>query len=315
MASRAHLQTRSRQAPQVRGLSPPPRRWASGSPPRHAAPYGECTSAALPGGTITVAALRTNTRSRTARAIVVGSGVLVAAVVLTGCGGADAGNAPVESRSFPLAGKTLTIDSDSSDIDLVPADVLDVQVTRQVDGWVFMGNGPEASWNMKDGKLTFRVTCDAVASECESRHTVKVPRGVAVTVEDDNGSVTAGGFDTALKIRSDNGEVTVRDSSGPLELRSDNGEIVTDRVTAKTVTAQSDNGSVQLRLSAVPDRVDTVSDDGEVVIELPRAGAPYAVTAKSSNGDVDVDVPTDGGSAHIVTARSDNGKVTVRSAN
>ncbi|NUK05841.1 hypothetical protein HRW18_14580 [Streptomyces lunaelactis] len=46
-----------------------------------------------------------------------------------------------------------------------------------------------------------------------------------------------------------------------------------------------------------------------------RRVASYAVTAKSSNGDVDVDVPTDGGSAHIVTARSDNGKVTVRSAN
>jgi hypothetical protein len=256
----------------------------------------------------------TRTRTR-ARALIAAAGVAVAAGALTGCGSADAGDAPVESKSFPLTGKALTIDSDDSAIELVTADVKEVQVTRQVDGWVFMGNGPEASWKMKDGTLTLRVKCDAVASDCEARHTVKVPRGVAVTVEDDNGSVTASGFDTALKIRSDNGGVTVRDSSGPLRVDSDNGAVVTERVSSKTVSVRSDNGSVRLGLVAVPDRVETVSDNGGITIELPGAGAPYAVTAKSDNGGVDVDVPTDDISSHVVKARSDNGKVTVRSAN
>jgi hypothetical protein len=264
-----------------------------------------------------VAAPRTDTgfsRSRSRRAVLAVSGI-VGAIGLTGCAGADAGEAPVESRSFPLSGKTLTIDSDNSELKLVPADVKDVRVSRQVDGWVFVGNGPEASWRMKDGRLILRVHCDGVATDCESRHTVKVPRGVAVTVEDDNGSVTATGFDTPLKIRSDNGEVTVRDSSGPLELDSDNGEIVAERVTAKSVTADSENGSVRLGLTAVPDRVESVSDNGEILIELPGAGAPYAVTAKSDNGSVDVRVPTADTSAHVVKARNDNGEVTVRSVN
>lgn len=261
-----------------------------------------------------MAAPLTGIRTRTRTLLAVG-GAVVVALAVTGCGSADAGEAPVESRSFPLAGESLVIDSDNSELELVPADVKDVQVKRQVDGWVFMGDGPEPSWKLEDGRLTLRVECDALASSCESRHSVKVPRGVAVTVEDDNGSVTATGFDTALKIRSDNGAVTVRDSSGPLRLNSDNGQIVTERVTAKTVTAQSDNGSVRLGLTAVPDRVESVSDNGQIFIELPDAGAPYAVSAKSDNGGVDVDVPTDDSSAHIVEARSDNGKVTVRSAN
>ncbi|MFI2367441.1 hypothetical protein [Streptomyces sp. NPDC018833] len=76
----------------------------------------------------------------------------------------------------------------------MPADIEDVQVTRQVDGWVVLGSGPEASWGMRDGTLTPEVTCEAVASDCAARHTVKVPRDVAVTVVDDNGSVTAEGF-------------------------------------------------------------------------------------------------------------------------
>lgn len=260
-----------------------------------------------------MAAIRTHT-TRT-RAFLVGAGVAVAVLALGGCGGTDAGEAPVESRTFPFSAKTLTIDTDNSDLVLESADVKDVQVTRQVDGWVFVGKGPDAVWKLEDGKLTLRVKCDALVSDCQSRHTVRVPRGVAVTVDDDNGSVTASGFDAALKIRSDNGEVTVRDSSGPLDLNSENGEILTERVTAKTVTARADNGSVRLLLAAVPELIDTVSDNGDIVIELPRAGAPYAVTATSDNGDVALDVPTDKRSAHVVKARSDNGEVTVRSAN
>lgn len=254
-----------------------------------------------------MAALRIRTHT-----LLAASGVVVA-VALSGCASADAGEAPVESRSFPLTGKTLTIDTDNSDIKLVPADVKDVQVSRQVDG--SRGSRPKASWDMKDGTLTLRVKCDGIAGDCASRHSVKVPRGVAVTVEDGNGRLTATGFDTALKIRSDNGEVTVRDSSGPLDLNSSNGEIVTERVTARTVTARSGNGMVRLGLTDAPDRVETVTDNGEVVIELPRAGAPYAVTATSGNGDANVDVPTAGGSPHVVKARSDNGEVTVRSVN
>jgi hypothetical protein len=191
--------------------------------PSPAGSYREGTSAELPGerSPWPHSALRTHAhlasrtrRAHRARALLALSGVAVAAVVLTGCGNADAGEAPVESHSFPLTVKTLTIDADDSDLRLEPADVKDVQVTQQVDGWVFMGNGPEASWKMEGGKLTFRVMCDAVVSDCRSRHTVKVPRGVAVTVEDDNGNVTATGFDTVLKIRSNNGEVAMGKSPG-----------------------------------------------------------------------------------------------------
>lgn len=252
---------------------------------------------------------------RRARALGVGGGVGVLVLVLGGCGSADVDDAPVEKKAFPLSGKTLTIDNDDSAVELVAADVKDVEVTRRVDGWVFMGSGPEATWKMKDGKLTLRMKCSAVASDCEARHTVKVPRDVTVTVENDNGAVTATGLRTPLKVRSDNGKIDVRNSSGALDLGSDNGKVVTQRVTAKSVRAHSGNGKVEIGLGAVPDKVDAGSDNGQILIELPGAGAPYAVTAKSDNGKVDVDVPTDKSSSHVVTAESDNGKVTVRSAN
>ncbi|MFF3337708.1 DUF4097 family beta strand repeat-containing protein [Streptomyces flavidovirens] len=248
-------------------------------------------------------------RTRTFLAV---GGAVVGVVALSGCG-VEAKDAPAEQRSFAFSGDTLTIDADNSALELVPADVKDVEVTRRADGWVFLGEGPEATWEMEGAKLVLRQRCDAVASDCESWHRVKVPRGVAVTVRDDNGSVTAAGFDTALKLRSDNGAVTVKDSSGPLELTTDNGEIVAEGITSKRVTADADNGSVRMAFTSVPDLVESGSDNGEIGIDLPRA--TYSVTARSDNGDVKVDVPRDPNSPHVVRAHSDNGEVTLRSAN
>ncbi|MFE2633518.1 DUF4097 family beta strand repeat-containing protein [Streptomyces scopuliridis] len=251
-------------------------------------------------------------RSRTLLAA--GAAVLISLAV-SGCGSADASDAPVETKSFPFEGKTLTVDTGNAAVELVPADVKDVEVTRQVDGWVFIGSGPNASWKMRDNTLTLKVKCKAVASNCESLHKVKVPRGVAVTLKGDNGRVTATGFTTALKLTSDNGALTVRDSSGPLDLESDNGKITTENVSAKTVAAKSSNGAIRLGLTVVPDSVDTTTDNGRIDIDLPGSGTSYAVTTSTDNGSVDVGVPTDKSSAHVLKARAGNGKITIQSAN
>lgn len=255
-----------------------------------------------------IVALRTRT-------VLVAGGAALAAVALSGCG-ADPSDAPAEHKSFALSGKTLTVRSDDSAIELVPADVKAVEVTRRVDGWVFMGNGPDSSWSMKNDELTLRVKCSGMISTCGAQHQIKVPRGVRVVVEDDNGSVTATGFDTPLQLRSDNGRVTVRDSSGTLDLSSDNGKVTADNVSSRKVSAESNNGSVRLTLSRAPDRVEGVSNNGAIEIALPtQPGLSYKIGTRTHNGDVNISVPRNDSSRHVVSARSDNGEVTVRSAN
>ncbi|WP_406860688.1 DUF4097 family beta strand repeat-containing protein [Streptomyces sp. HUAS MG47] len=248
------------------------------------------------------------------RTLLAAGGAVCVALGVTGCGSTDVEGAPVERKNFAFQGDALTIDSDNSDLELVPGDVPDVRVTRQVDGWVFLGDGPEASWRMEGSKLVLRVKCNAVASNCGARHTVTVPRGVAVTVRDENGDVTASGFTTPLTVTSDNGDVRVRDQGGPLELRSDNGDLQLVSGTPKTLAASSENGDVALTVRTAPQKVDAHAENGDVDVRLP-GGARYAVTSGSDNGDVSVDVPTDGGSAHKVSARSENGDVAVRTVN
>ncbi|MFI1973638.1 DUF4097 family beta strand repeat-containing protein [Streptomyces wedmorensis] len=251
---------------------------------------------------------------RGVRVWVAGVGALVAVVAVGGCGAGDVEGAPVERRVFEFAGEALTVDSDDSELVITAADVTGVRVERQVDGWVFMGSGPEASWKLVDGRLTLRVECDGVAASCGAVHRIQVPRGVAVTVEDGNGDVTAEGFDTPLKVRSDNGEVRVRRGGGALDLGSGNGDVVVeDGVTAPELVARSDNGDVKITLGAVPRKVDVVTDNGDVSVSVPRG--EYEVAGGSDNGDVRFDVPRRDGSGHVVSVRTDNGDVVVRTVN
>ncbi|MFC8224162.1 DUF4097 family beta strand repeat-containing protein [Streptomyces sp. NPDC057287] len=254
-------------------------------------------------------------RTRRTDALVAAAGTVLLVAALSGCGSADAEDAPAEHKSFAFSGEALTIDAENSTLDLVPADVEQIEVTRRVDGWVVLGDGPDPVWRLEGDELTLKVKCHAVISNCEAHHEVKVPRGLALTVDGDNGKVTASGFTTPLDISAANGGVSVRDVSGPLKLSADNGTIEAERVSGSSVTARSDNGSVRLGFTRVPDLVDTVSDNGSISIDLPGGRSTYAVSAQADNGDVSVDVPRSADSAHVVKARSDNGEVTVRSAN
>ncbi|MEU8648855.1 DUF4097 family beta strand repeat-containing protein [Streptomyces sp. NPDC048737] len=240
----------------------------------------------------------------------------VVALAATGTACSSAGDdARPEHRTFALAGATLTVDSDDSALEIVASDEYregTVRVTRWFDGSVVVGDEPEVTWSMEDDRLVLRMHCSGVVADCSAKHRVEVPRGVAVKVEDDDGSVRARGFRDALSIRTTDGSVRVTDSSGPLELRSGDGS-VRARVSSRRVSAHTRDGSVRLGLEAVPDRVEAVTGDGSVSIELPRAA--YKVTTHTGDGSVDVSVPRDDSSEHVVSARTGDGKVTVRNAN
>ncbi|MBB4892626.1 hypothetical protein FHS39_001637 [Streptomyces olivoverticillatus] len=239
-------------------------------------------------------------------------GVLAAGVVLSGCGSANADDATPEHKTFSLKGKELTVDSDNSEIELVPGGSgKDVKVTRWFDGWA-MGGSAGVTWRMEGDTLKLRMNCKGLTVGCDAKHRIEVPRGVAVTVKDDNGAVTAHGFDTTLKITSTNGSVDVNDAKGPVDLKTTNGSLSAKGLDSQQVSAVTKNGQIRLGLNRVPDSVRTDSDNGATTITLPRA--PYKVDATSHNGQVKVEVPRDDASRHTVSARSENGGIQVRTA-
>lgn len=248
-------------------------------------------------------------RTAAARTSIVISGVLVAGVALSGCG-ASAEDAAPEDRTFTVRGQELTVDTDSSAVELVggSGSGKDVKVTRWFDGWA-VGGSAGVTWSMDGDTLKLRVHCRGISVGCDAKHRIEVPRGIAVHVKDKSGSVDAHGFESDLRIGTSNGSVDVRDSSGRLEVGTSNGHVTADGIRSRQVSVTSGNGAVRLGLQQVPDRVETKSDNGSIRIALPRAA--YNVDTHAGNGHVSVDVPRDASSAHAVTARSNNGSITV----
>jgi hypothetical protein len=260
------------------------------------------------------------TRTRTTRRVLTATaGVALLLAGATACGTASAGDDKhPDHRTFALPGRTLTIDSDDSALEVVASDANPagkIEVTRWWQGKVAIGSDPKVSWALKGDRLVLRMKCSGVIADCSIKHRIEVPRGVAVKVEDGDGSVRAQGFTDALNVRTHDGSIHVTDSTGPLTLHSGDGSVRAE-VASREVHATTGDGSVRLELAAVPDLVESRSGDGSVTIALPKGGGTtYRVTTKTGDGGVDVSVPRDSSSSHVVTAHTGDGKVTVRNAN
>ncbi|MEV5317361.1 DUF4097 family beta strand repeat-containing protein [Streptomyces sp. NPDC052687] len=272
-------------------------------------------------------------RSVPVRAALVAGAVALLVVGLGACSSAGDDQDP-ETRSFALEGTTLTVDAEDSALEIVASDEHAegrIEVTRWFDGSVVAGGDPKPTWELRDGnRLVLREDCSGFISDCSSKHRVEVPRGIRVKVENGDGSVRAAGFADALSIRTADGSVRVTDATGPLDLRTGDGSVrVEDAggplrvhtedgsihadVDSREVRARTGDGSVRLELGAIPHLVETRSGDGSVSIDLPRAA--YRVATETGDGSVDVSVPRDDSSGHVVSARTGDGNVTVRTVN
>ena len=65
-------------------------------------------------------------------------------------------------------------------------------------------------------------------------------------------------------------------------------------------------------MARAPRSVRAESDNGDVVVIVPRGSELYAVDATTDNGDAATPIRTDPSARRRIVARSDNGDVTVR---
>ncbi|MFJ8824773.1 DUF4097 family beta strand repeat-containing protein [Streptomyces sp. NPDC102467] len=265
---------------------------------------------------MTVRPFRTARGARAVRGLAAAAAVVAVAATATACGADASDDDHPDHRSFALHGTTLTVDSDDSALELVPGDSDQVKVTRWFKGSTVVGSDPKVTWKWQadEDRLTLRLHCSGIVTDCSARHRVEVPRGIAVVVRSDDGSVRANDFKKGLDIATQDGSVHVENVSGPLRLQGDDGSLHASGVDARKVSVRSKDGSVHLTLRTVPDRVEASTDDGSLTLTLPGS-ATYRVSTHTDDGGVHVDVPRDTHSAHRISARSQDGEVTLRTAN
>ncbi|MFJ9552375.1 DUF4097 family beta strand repeat-containing protein [Nocardiopsis sp. NPDC101807] len=227
-------------------------------------------------------------------------------LLLSGCASsATVDEAEAQHRSFSPASDVLTIAVDRGDLEVVPAEVDDIQVTRWVSGGAVVGP-PRATWELDGETLSLQLHCGPRAG-CDARYEVAVPEGTSLTVEGGNGDTTATGFAEPLEIGTDNGRVTVENVSGPLVLRSGNGGLHARGIVSPTLEAHTENGTIDVSFARAPDDVRVSTANGSATVELPEAG--YDVSSSSDNGEVVTDVEVAPGSGHVISAETENGDI------
>lgn len=254
-------------------------------------------------------------RTTTTAALALGLTVLTVAA-LAGCSTEEVSDGKAEHRSFALSGKRLTVVSDDGKVELVPVRAgkqggagRKLEVTRWFKASKVKGKA-SVSWRMEGDTLRLKTTCTGIIVDCDTRHRVKVPDDVAVSVRARDGNVVADGFRTPLTIRTKDGNVNVRDARAPLTISTSDGNVRAERLRSPSVSAQSRDGYLKLGFSEAPSSVRTGSRDGSTTVTAPRT--PYAVRTDVRDGSAEVSLPRDDASSRSISATSRDGDVTLR---
>lgn len=214
------------------------------------------------------------------------------ALAVAGCGTSIGTTTTQNTYTVTEPVTSLKIDNPVGNTQIEGTDATTVSVTEQLS---YTGDPPQTSHPITGGQLTLSYTCPSGVLDvkvCGVSYVVKVPRRIAVQIDDKVGGATLTGL------------------AGPLTLTSSAGNIDATGLTSGAVTARASAGTITLGFTAPPTIVDAQAQVGSVTVRLP-AGTAYALDAGSQVGTVEVTVQRDPGSAHRVTTHSQVGSVTV----
>jgi hypothetical protein len=173
---------------------------------------------------------------------------------------------------------------------------------------------PHVRRTLHGGTLRLWVTCPgSPGRRCTSDVVLSVPATAGVVV-DASGRIDVRGIRGGVDVSSLGGPLEVADVSGPLRLWTRDGSANARDLSASTVVASDQNGSLRLDFAMPPTRVDVETRDGHATVALPDVPGGYALDIDQRDGSSVVDVPTNPRSARSVRIGTRDGEITVEPA-
>ena len=235
--------------------------------------------------------------------------LLLAAALSTACNlqiGTGVEARDTWTRSYPItATGSFSIINDNGRITIDAADIQTIEVTAE--RIVKAGTEEAANEQLKLWEIQEQVGVDSVSLDSSTRgltinvsrnahYTVRVPRGVAVT------------------LTSSNGDIAVTGLTGTFSASASNGRIVGTELHG-SAKASTTNGVIHLTMAAIgADGVSAETTNGQVIVTLPRS-ANANLTARVTNGAIsheNLDVQIVESSRRRLDGRIGTGGPTVR---
>lgn len=238
------------------------------------------------------------------RRVVVAGAMLAAALALTGCT-VDLDAEDVHSaQAFPFTGSALKISASLGGVRVLQGTGGRVEVERWVRGKA--ADDGNATWSLRDGTLRLSANCTMVFGDCGARYHVKVPPGVPLSIEADDGVILNGLAQDVDVVSRD--RIQVSGAAGKLRLRSE-GPITGEGLKSPSVRCRTADGAIDVSFASPPTALDLSSSDGRVTATVPRAA--YAITARSTDGTERSELKDDPKSPNTIKAVSGSGDVRI----
>ena len=205
----------------------------------------------------------------------------------------------------------IDVDNSAGSVRIVGTEGDSIEVTAEIsDGLRATGE----SQTVVGDTLELRGTCPNFGSDwCRVSYTISLPQSLDVRVDADDGSVDVADITGDVDVDTDNGSIEMESLAGSIRATNDNGRIEGIRLTSTRVSADTDNGRINLTFVAPPASVVATSNNGSVEVVVPDDGTAYRLDMDTDNGSTNNQLPlVDATSERSIVLRTDNGSVTAR---
>jgi Putative adhesin len=189
------------------------------------------------------------------------------------------------------------------------ADATSVTMTRS---YTWSLDKPTITNGLDGDLLSISSACHfSVGLGCSGHVRLVVPKDLEVRVHNSDGSLTLRDLDGPVDLTTSDGNINASNLTGQVKLRSSDGSVVATGLRSDEVDAATSDGAVRLSFAVDPSSVTARSSDGSIEVVVPSDGSAYNVTATTSDGSRDVSVPTDPSSARRIQVSTSDGSIRV----
>jgi Putative adhesin len=206
--------------------------------------------------------------------------------------------------------RALGIDLGFESVEIVgTADATSVTMTRS---YTWSLAKPSISNRLDGDLLSIGSSCPfSVGLGCSGHVRLVVPKDLEVQVHNSDGSLTLRDLDGPVDLSTSDGRINASNLTGRVKLHSDDGSLTATGLRSDEVEATTSDGSVRLSFAVAPSSVTVDTSDGSVEVVVPSDGTAYNVTATTGDGHKDVSVPTDPNSGRRMKLNTGDGSIRV----
>jgi hypothetical protein len=215
-----------------------------------------------------------------------------------------------QHHSFAFTGSRLVVDAEEGGLHVSAGQPGRVEVDSHFHYSQLSPAHP--SMRMDGDQLIAKTGCRSVMNNyCTATYELRVPANTTLQLHTSDGNILVSGITGDLDLRTSDGAIHADGATGRLQLHTSDGSITARNLRGTTISAVTSDGRVLLTFAVDPAQVTARSSDGDVEITVPRDGTAYKVDAATSDGSRQVDVATNPDGSRSIFAHTSDGAVRV----